>query len=64
MLILPLVTELCENYVVVKECDKIRLILCAIDYHLYNLNSVKNIHRGVLLLVKLQVTYSSLSVTE
>ena len=27
---------------------------CAIWYHLYNLRNVKNIHGGVLLLVKLQ----------
>ena len=30
-------------------------IHCAILYHLYNLKNVKNIHGGVLLLVKLQV---------
>ena len=27
---------------------------CAIWYHLYNLKNMKNIHRGVLILVKLQ----------
>ena len=30
--------------------------LCAIWYHLYNLQNVKNTHEGVLLLVKLQTT--------
>ena len=30
--------------------------LCAIWYHLYNLKNVKNIHGGVLLLVKLQAS--------
>ena len=29
-------------------------MFCAIWYHLYNLNSAKNTHGGVLLLVKLQ----------
>ena len=29
---------------------------CAIWHHLYNLNNVKNTHRGVLLLVKLQAS--------
>ena len=29
-------------------------MLCAILYHLYNLKNVKNTHRGVLLLIKLQ----------
>ena len=30
------------------------VMLCTIWYHLYNLKSVKNTHRGELLLVKLQ----------
>ena len=30
------------------------LIFCAIWYHFYNLKNVKNIHGGVLLLVRLQ----------
>ena len=29
-------------------------MLCVISYHLYKLKNVKNTHRGVLLLVKLQ----------
>ena len=29
-------------------------MLCAISYHLHNLENVKNTHGGVLLLVKLQ----------
>ena len=32
------------------------IMLCAIWYHLYNLENVKNTHEGVLLLVKLQAT--------
>ena len=32
------------------------LMFCVIWYHLYNLKNVKNIHGGVLLLIKLQVT--------
>ena len=31
-------------------------MLCAIQYHLYNLRNVKNTHGGVLLLVKLQAS--------
>ena len=31
-------------------------MLCAIWYHLYNLENVKNTHEGVLLLVKLLAT--------
>ena len=30
---------------------------CAIWYHLYNLKNVKNTHRGVFYLVKLQTDY-------
>ena len=30
------------------------VVFCAIWYHLYNLENVKNIHAGVLLLVQLQ----------
>ena len=30
------------------------MVQCAIWYHLYNLKNVKNIHGGVLILVKLQ----------
>ena len=33
---------------------------CAIWYHLYNLKNVKNTHRGVLLLVKLQAKFLTL----
>ena len=33
----------------------IYVVRCAILYHLYNLKNVKNIHGGVLILVKLQV---------
>ena len=32
------------------------VVRCAIWYHLYNLKNVKNTHRGVLLLVKLQAS--------
>ena len=34
-------------------------MFCAIWYHLYNLKKVKNTHRGVLLLVKLQIKHSN-----
>ena len=33
---------------------KVCAVRCAIWYHLYNLRNVKNTHRGVLILVKLQ----------
>ena len=32
------------------------VMLCVFWYHLYNLKTVKNTHRGVLLLVKLQAS--------
>ena len=34
--------------------ERIFVVRCAIWYHLYNLKNVKNIHGGVLILVKLQ----------
>ena len=33
---------------------KTDVMLCAIQYHLYNLKNVKNTHVGVLLLINLQ----------
>ena len=35
---------------------RIIVLCCAIWYHLYNLKNVKNTHRGVLILVKLQAS--------
>ena len=37
-------------------------MLSAIWYHLYNLKNMKNTYGGVLLLVKLQASYSSMEV--
>ena len=37
------------------DCKDI-VVRCAIWYHLYNLKNVKNIHGGVLILVKLQAS--------
>ena len=37
-----------------KQLRSIYVTLCAIWYHLYNLNNAKNTHGGVLPLVKLQ----------
>ena len=33
------------------------MMRCTIWYHLYNLKNVKNTHRGVLILVKLQANF-------
>ena len=38
------------------EFELLNEMLCTIWYHLYNFKNVKNIHGGVLLLVKLQAT--------
>ena len=39
----------------------LHVMRCAIWYHLYNLKNVKNIHGGVLILVKLQASACSLT---
>ena len=44
-----------------KTSNKKSVISRAIWYHLYNLKNVKNAHKGVLLLVKLQATKSNIS---
>ena len=40
------------------------MVRWAIWYHLYNLKNVKNIHGGVLILVKLQASVARITYTE
>ena len=42
-----------QYYVLIANSD---VMFCAIWYHLYNLKNVKNTHRGVLLLIKMQAS--------
>ena len=38
----------------------LHVMLCAIWHHLYNLKNAKNIHGGVLLLLKLQASFMNI----
>ena len=52
-----LINLLCRHLILIKKHDCnfcINVTPCAIWYHLYNLKNVKNTHKGVLFLVKLQ----------
>ena len=50
--------ERVKNYLetLLEKNIQINVVHCAIWYHLYNLKNVKNIHGGVLILVKLQAS--------
>ena len=49
----------CRETQIIRDVDDVdhefpNVVRCAIWYHLYNLKNMKNIYRGVLILVKLQ----------